>query len=68
MATFVLVPGGWHGGWYFQPLAEALSILWPSSLRYPGSFSGRATYWRGIPYQRNIRQALERAFAQRKTP
>ena len=24
MATFVLVPGGWHGGWYFQPLAEAL--------------------------------------------
>lgn len=24
MATFVLVPGGWHGGWYFQSLAEAL--------------------------------------------
>jgi pimeloyl-ACP methyl ester carboxylesterase len=24
MATFVLVPGGWHGGWYFQFLAEAL--------------------------------------------
>jgi pimeloyl-ACP methyl ester carboxylesterase len=24
MATFVLAPGGWHGGWYFQPLAEAL--------------------------------------------
>jgi pimeloyl-ACP methyl ester carboxylesterase len=24
MATFVLVPGGWHGGWYFQGLAEAL--------------------------------------------
>jgi pimeloyl-ACP methyl ester carboxylesterase len=24
MATFVLVPGGWRGGWYFQRLAEAL--------------------------------------------
>jgi pimeloyl-ACP methyl ester carboxylesterase len=24
MATFVLVPGGWRGGWYFQSLAEAL--------------------------------------------
>jgi pimeloyl-ACP methyl ester carboxylesterase len=24
MATFVLVPGGWHGGWYFQSFAEAL--------------------------------------------
>jgi pimeloyl-ACP methyl ester carboxylesterase len=24
MSTFVLIPGGWHGGWYFQRLAEAL--------------------------------------------
>jgi len=24
MATFVLVPGGWRGGWYFHNLAEAL--------------------------------------------
>jgi pimeloyl-ACP methyl ester carboxylesterase len=24
MSTFVLVPGGWHGGWYFQSFAEAL--------------------------------------------
>jgi pimeloyl-ACP methyl ester carboxylesterase len=24
MATYVLVPGGWHGGWYFQSFAEAL--------------------------------------------
>lgn len=24
MATFVLIPGGWHGGWYFQDFAEAL--------------------------------------------
>jgi len=24
MATYVLVPGGWHGGWYFQSLARAL--------------------------------------------
>src|SRR6185437_12894064 len=24
MATFVLIPGGWHGGWYFQGFAEAL--------------------------------------------
>jgi pimeloyl-ACP methyl ester carboxylesterase len=24
MTTYVLVPGGWHGGWYFQGLAEAL--------------------------------------------
>jgi pimeloyl-ACP methyl ester carboxylesterase len=24
MATFILVPGGWHGGWYFETLAEAL--------------------------------------------
>ncbi|WP_028922399.1 alpha/beta fold hydrolase [Pseudonocardia acaciae] len=24
MATFVLVPGGWHGGWYFGPLADRL--------------------------------------------
>ena len=24
MATYVLVPGGWHGGWYFQSFAKAL--------------------------------------------
>jgi pimeloyl-ACP methyl ester carboxylesterase len=24
MATFVLVPGGWHGGWRFQSVVEAL--------------------------------------------
>lgn len=24
MTTFVLIPGGWHGGWYYQRLAEAL--------------------------------------------
>jgi pimeloyl-ACP methyl ester carboxylesterase len=24
MATFVLIPGGWHGGWYFEPLARTL--------------------------------------------
>jgi pimeloyl-ACP methyl ester carboxylesterase len=24
MSTFVLIPGGWHGGWYFQSFAEAL--------------------------------------------
>ncbi len=24
MATFVLIPGGWHGGWYFQSLARQL--------------------------------------------
>jgi len=24
MATYVLIPGGWHGGWYFQSFAEAL--------------------------------------------
>jgi len=24
MTTFILVPGGWHGGWYFQPIADAL--------------------------------------------
>ncbi len=24
MATYVLVPGGWHGGWYFQSFVEAL--------------------------------------------
>ncbi|MEU7143487.1 alpha/beta hydrolase [Nocardia sp. NPDC046473] len=24
MSTFVLIPGGWHGGWYFQQIAESL--------------------------------------------
>ncbi|MFH8984039.1 alpha/beta fold hydrolase [Streptomyces varsoviensis] len=24
MSTFVLVPGAWHGGWWFQPLARRL--------------------------------------------
>jgi pimeloyl-ACP methyl ester carboxylesterase len=24
MSTYVLVPGGWHGGWHFQSFAEAL--------------------------------------------
>jgi pimeloyl-ACP methyl ester carboxylesterase len=24
MATFVLVPGGWHGGWYYGPITEGL--------------------------------------------
>ena len=27
MATFVLVPGGWHGGWWFEPLARRLREL-----------------------------------------
>lgn len=26
MATYILIPGGWHGGWYFQSLAEALRV------------------------------------------
>lgn len=24
MATFLLVPGGWHGGWSYRPIAQAL--------------------------------------------
>src|ERR1019366_1820543 len=24
MSTFILVPGGWRGGWYFRPIADAL--------------------------------------------
>jgi len=24
VATFVLVPGGWHGGWWYRPIAAAL--------------------------------------------
>lgn len=24
MATYVLVPGAWHGGWYFRPIEQAL--------------------------------------------
>jgi pimeloyl-ACP methyl ester carboxylesterase len=24
MATFVLLPGGWHGGWWYQPLVDRL--------------------------------------------
>jgi pimeloyl-ACP methyl ester carboxylesterase len=24
MSTFLLIPGGWHGGWYFEPIAGAL--------------------------------------------
>lgn len=24
MTTYVLIPGGWHGGWYFQNFADAL--------------------------------------------
>jgi pimeloyl-ACP methyl ester carboxylesterase len=24
MSTFILIPGGWHGGWYFQSFAEGL--------------------------------------------
>lgn len=27
MATFVLVPGGWHGGWWFEPMARRLREL-----------------------------------------
>jgi pimeloyl-ACP methyl ester carboxylesterase len=27
MTTFILVPGGWHGGWYFEPIADALRQL-----------------------------------------
>jgi pimeloyl-ACP methyl ester carboxylesterase len=27
VATFVLVPGGWHGGWWFEPLARRLREL-----------------------------------------
>lgn len=38
MATFVLVPGGWHGGWYFQGLAEALRAR--GHIAYPASLTG----------------------------
>ena len=24
MSTFILIPGGWHGGWYFESFAAAL--------------------------------------------
>jgi hypothetical protein len=24
MATFVLVPGGWHGSWWFEPIVRRL--------------------------------------------
>ena len=24
MATFVLIPGGWRGGWWYEPLATRL--------------------------------------------
>ena len=24
MATFVLIPGGWRGGWWYEPLVERL--------------------------------------------
>jgi pimeloyl-ACP methyl ester carboxylesterase len=27
MATFVLVPGGWHGGWYYTSLADRLRAV-----------------------------------------
>ena len=38
MATFVLLPGGWHGGWYFQNLAEALRAR--GHRAYPITFTG----------------------------
>ncbi len=38
MATFVLVPGGWHGGWYFQSLAEALRAR--GHRAYPTTLTG----------------------------
>lgn len=24
MSTFILIPGAWHGAWYFEPIAETL--------------------------------------------
>jgi pimeloyl-ACP methyl ester carboxylesterase len=26
VATYVLIPGGWHGAWYFQSFADALRV------------------------------------------
>lgn len=42
MAAYVLVPGGWRGGWYFQPLAAALQARAHRALAVslPG-FAGR---------------------------
>lgn len=46
MTTFILVPGGWHGGWYFQPIADALRrhghTAHPVTLTGLGSLDGRA--------------------------
>jgi len=43
MATYVLVPGGWRGGWYFQPLADALQARSHRafSVSLPGFAPGR---------------------------
>jgi pimeloyl-ACP methyl ester carboxylesterase len=38
MATFVLVPGAWHGGWWFEPLARLLGRLGHEA--YPLTFTG----------------------------
>ncbi|GAA1656345.1 alpha/beta fold hydrolase [Fodinicola feengrottensis] len=38
MATYVLVPGGWHGGWYFEPLAQHLR--WHGHQAYAVTLSG----------------------------
>lgn len=40
MATFVLIPGGWHGGWYFQGFAEALRARGHHA--YPVTLTGLA--------------------------
>ena len=38
MATIVLIPGGWHGGWYFQSFAEVLRAQ--SHRVYPITLTG----------------------------
>ncbi|GAA5114979.1 alpha/beta fold hydrolase [Pseudonocardia adelaidensis] len=44
MTTFVLVPGGWHGGWDYQPLTDRLRRLGHSvhAITLPGLEPGQA--------------------------
>jgi hypothetical protein len=52
MPTLVLVPGAWHGGWWFEPLARQFVDTNDDGLYHCAAcsnllFDGRATLTRG---------------------
>jgi pimeloyl-ACP methyl ester carboxylesterase len=61
MADFVLIPGGWHGGWYFHDFAEALRARGHRAyaVTLPGLGERRASRGAGINLDTHVDDVVQ---------